>query len=63
MELACGQPWNRIQPALETLQATEYRTKSYQFFERNDPPGQVREIMKKLEISMPSQVLEVSALS
>lgn len=63
VELSCQKPWSRIRKILGTLQATEYHTKTHQFFQRNEPQPQLREIFKKLEISIPKFVLSVAPRS
>jgi len=58
-ELATGQPWARIRAALDHLQATEYQTESHRFFRRNEVHPEVRQILKKLAIPEPCDVLGV----
>jgi transposase len=59
-ELATGLPWPRIRHELERLQVTEYRTKTHQFFERNELPTGASEILKKLTIPPPKTVIDIS---
>jgi len=58
-ELAAGQPWARIRAALDHLQATEYQTESHRFFRRNEVHPEVRQVLKKLAIPEPCDVLGV----
>jgi transposase len=58
-ELATGLPWPRIKRELERIQVTEYRTKTHQFFERNELPSGAGEILKKLTISPPKTVIGI----
>jgi transposase len=58
-ELATGQPWARIRAALDHLQATEYQTESHRFFRRKEMHPEVRQILKKLAITEPCEVLSV----
>jgi transposase len=59
-ELAVGQPWPRVADALGHLQATEYRTDSHRFFQRNEVQPEVRRILKKLKITEPNEVLGIT---
>lgn len=59
-ELKTGMSWPRIRRELDRLQVTEYRNNSHHFFQRNELPPKVGEILKKLEISVPKTVLAVS---
>ena len=61
-ELAVGEPWPRIADALGHLQATEYRTDSHRFFQRNEIHPQVRRILKKLKFPEPNEVLGLAPL-
>jgi len=62
-EHACGKSWAQIRDTLETLQATEFRTKSFQFFRRNEVSHQVAAILKSLDISMPKAILRIDNLN
>jgi len=55
-EHACGKSWAQIRDTLETLQATEFRTKTFQFFRRNEVSHQVADILKSLDISTPEAI-------
>lgn len=61
-ELTLQQPWRRIQETLATLQVTEFKTSSHSFLQRNEVPPKVATILKKLDISVPPQVLDVQSL-
>ena len=60
-ELATGQPWSRIRPVLDKLQATEFRSDSHLFFRRNDIPAKVRDLLKELEVTAPKTVLNIQS--
>ena len=55
-EHACGMSWTQIRDTLETLQATEFRTKTFQSFRRNEVSRQVADILKSLDISTPETI-------
>jgi len=56
-ELNCKQPWPQIKRTLATLQASEFHTPNYQFFQRNEPSPELLRILKSLEIPVPKTVL------
>lgn len=58
-EHACGKTWALIGHTLETLQATEFRTKSFHFFRRNEISHPVADILKSLDISIPKAILHI----
>jgi len=58
-ERETGRTWPMLRFELNRLQATEYRTHSHLFFERNEPTPAVRDILKKLAIPMPKPVLDI----
>jgi transposase len=62
-ELAVGMPWPRIADTLDHLQATEYRTDSHRFFQRNEVQPEVRRTLKKLRIPEPNEVLSITPLA
>jgi len=62
-EHACGTSWTQIRDTLETLQATEFRTKSFQFFRRNEVSHQVAAILKSLDISIPKAIIRIKNLN
>ncbi len=59
-EHTCGKPWSRIRHHLRTLQATQFHTKEFCFFQRNQPSKEVSGIFKKLKIPLPKPVLSIS---
>ena len=61
-ELAVGRPWTRIAEDLCRLQATEYRTETHRFLQRNEVRPEVRSTLKKLTIPAPNEVLDVTPL-
>lgn len=61
-ELACGKPWSRIRKQLASIQATEVRAESFRFFQRNTPPREASELLRKLDIPLPKRVLGVLPL-
>jgi transposase len=56
-EIQCKQPWPQIKRTLATLQASEFHTPNYQFFQRNEPSPELLRILKSLEIPVPKVVL------
>jgi transposase len=58
-ELACGMPWPRIRALLATIQVTEYDTPTHRFLRVNDLSKGVLEVLSKLEIERPKQILAV----
>ncbi len=62
-EHTCQQPWSRIRHHLQTLQATQFHTKDFCFFQRNQPSKEVSAIFKKLDIPLPKPVLSISPRS
>jgi transposase len=56
-ELKCKQPWPQIKRTLATLQASEFHTPNYQFFQRNEPSSELLRILKSLEIPVPKVAL------
>jgi transposase len=62
VEHTTGASWFLLRHKLNGLQATEFRTATHQFFHRTEPTQELRQLFKKLEISMPNQVLAVHPL-
>ncbi|MCI0633574.1 MAG: IS1634 family transposase [Actinobacteria bacterium] len=58
-ELACGIPWPRIRDLLSTIQVTEYDTPTHRFFRVNRLPEETLDVLRKLEIEPPKQILAV----
>jgi len=59
-EIFCKESWARIRGKLLTLQASEYRSQNFNFFQRNKANSALSETLKNLEIQLPKQVLGVS---
>ena len=55
----CQLHWERIRDDLSTLQATEFQTPNFQFFQRNEPSPNLLSTLKSLEIPMPKVVLSI----
>jgi transposase len=62
-EQTCQQPWSGIRHHLRTLHATQFRTKDFCFFQRNQPTNEVAALFKKLNIPLPKPVLRISPRS
>jgi transposase len=60
-ELKCKEPWPQIKRSLDTLQASEFHTPKYRFFQRNEASAQLSRKLKSLEIPMPKAVLELQS--
>jgi hypothetical protein len=63
MELIVGESWFQLRLCLNSLQATGLRTATHRFFQRNEPSQQLRDVFKKLDISMPKPVLAIHPLT
>ena len=59
-ELRCGQPWSRIAPVLGRLKAVRYRTESRTIVQRTKIDAELGEILKRLGISAPKQILAMA---
>lgn len=62
VEHTMGASWFPLRHELNGLQAIEFRTATHQFFHRTEPAPELKRLFKKLEISMPNQVLAVHPL-
>jgi hypothetical protein len=62
-EHTCQQPWSRIRHHLRTLQASEFHTEDFCFFQRNQLSKEVSALLKKLDIPLPKPVLSLSPRS
>ncbi len=58
-EIKCGENWFRISNSLAKLQATEFKSSQYTFFQINEARKDCREILKKLEIPLPAKVFGI----
>lgn len=63
VEKAVDRPWARIREDLRQLQASEFRTESHQFFQRNQPSKKALEALNSLDIKLPQPVLGVAPLA
>jgi hypothetical protein len=63
VELTVGESWFQLRHCLNSLQATELRTATHRFFQRNEPSQKLRDVFKKLDISMPKPVLAIHPLT
>jgi hypothetical protein len=63
VEQTVGQSWFQLRLCLNSLQATELRTATHRFFQRNEPAQELRDVVKKLAISMPKPVLAIHPLT
>lgn len=58
-ELECGQSWHQIRQALDELQITKFFNLNYRVLMRNELSSKTRNILKKLKISIPKQVVSL----
>lgn len=58
-EIKCGENWFRISNSLAKLQATEFKSSQYNFFQINEARKDCREILKKLAIPLPAKVFGI----
>jgi hypothetical protein len=63
VEHTVGQSWFQLRQCLTSLQAAELRTATHRFFQRNEPFQKLRDVFKKLDISMPKPVLVIHPLT
>ena len=61
-ELACSKPWFHIRRSLEKLQASECHGSKHTFFKLNEVDQDVKDILKQIDIPLPTSVLGLSAL-
>jgi hypothetical protein len=59
-EIRCSLPWSRIAHELGALKAVRYRTGERTIVQRTKIADSLGEILKKLGVSMPKQVLSIS---
>jgi transposase len=59
-EIRCAQPWARIAHELVALKAVRYRSEGRAIVQRTKIPDCLGEILKKIGVSMPKQILSVS---
>ena len=58
-ERACGKPWHQIRRALEKLQVTKFFDLNHRVFLRNEISIETRNILKKLNIKSPKQLVNL----
>ena len=58
-ERGCALPWSKIRPALEKLQVTKLFNLNYRVCLRNEVPAYTRNILNKLNISQPKQLVHL----
>jgi hypothetical protein len=63
VELECGKPWPRIRETLRTLQASEFKTPTHRFFQRNELSRELQHILKSVKIQAPKAVLGAEPLA
>ena len=56
-ELACDKPWHQIHRSLDELQVTKLFHLNYRVHLHNEIPGHTNNILNKLKISPPKQVV------
>src|SRR6202165_2155007 len=59
-EIRAGLPWARIAQALAALKAVRYRSESRTIVQRTKIRSELADLLKKLGVSMPKQVLSIS---
>ena len=62
-ELKCGEPWSRISNSLSKLQATEFRSRQYSFFQINEARKDCLGFLKKLAIPLPAKVFGIKPMA
>ncbi|AEB08879.1 hypothetical protein Desac_1012 [Desulfobacca acetoxidans DSM 11109] len=62
-ERHCQLPWERIKDDLSSLQATEFQTPQFQFFQRHEPSRNLLSTLKSLDIPMPRVVLNINPIT
>jgi transposase len=58
-ERTCGKPWHEIRRQLETLQVTKFFDLNHSVYLRNEISTQTRNILKKLDIKPPKQLVHL----
>jgi transposase len=58
-ELACDKPWHQIRRSLDALQVTKLFHLNYRVHLRNEIPGNTNNILNKLKINPPKQVVSL----
>jgi len=55
-EIACSKPWTKLRTVLSKIQATEFMTPGYHFYQLNELPKGAITILKKLATPRPKKV-------
>jgi hypothetical protein len=58
-ERTCGKPWHQIRRALDSLQVTKFFNLNQRVHMRNEISSDVRNILKKLDINPPKQLVHL----
>jgi transposase len=58
-ERACGKPWHQIRRGLDALQVTKLFNLNQRVHLRNEVSAETRNILKKLDIKVPKQILHL----
>jgi transposase len=58
-ERTCGQPWSKISGALKKLQVTNFFNLNHRVRLRNEIPADTRNILNKLNIKPPKQLVHL----
>jgi hypothetical protein len=58
-ERACGRTWNQIRRALDSVQVTKLFNLNQRVHLRNEISTETRNILKRLDIKVPKQVLHL----
>jgi hypothetical protein len=58
-ERACGKPWHQIRRPLDSLQVTKLFNLNQRVHLRNEIAADTRNILKKLNIKVPKQILRL----
>jgi transposase len=61
-EITCKEPWSRIRRALEGVQISQFQSREYRFFRRNEISTTARKTLKALSISIPKLVMGLKKL-
>ena len=60
-ELATGRSWEKIRSELRRIQATEFRTPTHQFCQRNELRTEAAQLLQALDMPAPTPVLDLRA--
>ena len=62
-ERTCARPWHEIRRELENLQVTKLFDLNHNVYLRNEIPSQTSNILKKLSIKLPDQLIRLEKRS